>query len=422
VTITSIGPPAGMTAIQSEFATLFPQATSGATGTTSATDPFAVLLDAAQSGNADPGTTDLTGTGAAGTDASTSGTAGSALLDSELFGSGLARSSLGSIGTVSGDVLGASVDPTSAYLPGIAGSSSATASGTGMIAGQSGTGLIAAQPGTEVASAANGADVVAVAAEQLGTPYVWGGASPSQGFDCSGLVQYTFGQLGISVPRTAAGQEQVGTPVASLAEAQPGDLLFFEPGQNGAPAGEAGHVGIYIGNGQMIAAPQTGQDVSVQTVPGTPLAIRRVTAEGTSATSPTVQMGNVAVPGAYAGLVEQAATNTGVPASLLAGVLQQESGYNPDALSSAGAEGIAQIEPATAAAHGINPYDPASAIEGAATLLAGYHATFGSWSLAAAAYNAGPAAVQQAGGIPANGQTPAYVQNVLSLAGLGAGS
>jgi soluble lytic murein transglycosylase-like protein len=121
-------------------------------------------------------------------------------------------------------------------------------------------------------------------------------------------------------------------------------------------------------------------------------------------------------------LVEQAATHTGVPASFLAGILLQESGYNPDALSSAGAEGIAQIEPATAAAHGINPYDPASAIEGAATLLADYHATFGSWSLAAAAYNAGPAAVQQAGGIPANGQTPAYVQNVLALAGLGAGS
>ena len=190
---------------------------------------------------------------------------------------------------------------------------------------------------------------------------------------------------------------------------------------------------IYIGNNEMIAAPETGEDVQVQTVPGTPLAIRRITDTGaasataTSATSAgsgtgAVQMGNVAVPAAYAGTVEAASASTGTPASFLAAILQQESGYNPDAVSPTGAEGIAQFEPGTAASNGVSPFDPSSAIPGAASLLAQYHSLFGSWSLAAAAYNAGVGAVQATGGIPQNGQTPAYVQNVIAMSGLGVGA
>jgi len=88
--------------------------------------------------------------------------------------------------------------------------------------------------------------ILAVAQNMLGKPVVWGGASPAQGFDCSGLVQYVYRQAGIELPRTADIQFQVGRPVAKTA-LQPGDLVYFttyEPG--------ASHVGIYIGRDKFI--------------------------------------------------------------------------------------------------------------------------------------------------------------------------
>jgi len=90
------------------------------------------------------------------------------------------------------------------------------------------------------------AQILAVAREMLGQPVVWGGASPEQGFDCSGLVQYVYRRVGINLPRTADIQFLVGKAV-SLASLQPGDLVYYttyEPG--------ASHVGIYIGNGKII--------------------------------------------------------------------------------------------------------------------------------------------------------------------------
>jgi hypothetical protein len=132
------------------------------------------------------------------------------------------------------------------------------------------------------ASSFNGTDVPArvsaglspavdVAQQFLGVPYVWGGASPA-GFDCSGLVQYVFGQLGVDLPRTAADQAQMGRPVASLADARPGDLLAFHD--------PVDHIGIYAGNGLMVAAPKTGDVVKVQPVYETPTAIRRILPSG----------------------------------------------------------------------------------------------------------------------------------------------
>jgi peptidoglycan DL-endopeptidase CwlO len=99
--------------------------------------------------------------------------------------------------------------------------------------------------------------VVGIAMQYLGIPYVYGGASPS-GFDCSGLVMYVFGQIGVSLPHNAAAQYGSGTPV-DRSQLQPGDLVFF----NGL-----GHVGIYIGGGSFIHAPHTGDVVKISSMTG----------------------------------------------------------------------------------------------------------------------------------------------------------
>jgi peptidoglycan DL-endopeptidase CwlO len=94
--------------------------------------------------------------------------------------------------------------------------------------------------------------VVGVAMQYLGTPYVWGGASPA-GFDCSGFVQYVFSQVGVSLPHHAASQFGYGVPI-SISDLQAGDLVFFDG---------LGHVGIYIGGGQYIHSPHTGDVVKI---------------------------------------------------------------------------------------------------------------------------------------------------------------
>jgi cell wall-associated NlpC family hydrolase len=96
------------------------------------------------------------------------------------------------------------------------------------------------------------AEAATIAMQYLGVPYVWGGSTPG-GFDCSGLVMYVYGQLGISLPHFAAAQYGFGTPVSRDA-LQPGDLVFFD-GLN--------HVGIYIGGGEMVHAPHTGDVVKI---------------------------------------------------------------------------------------------------------------------------------------------------------------
>jgi NlpC/P60 family len=122
-----------------------------------------------------------------------------------------------------------------------------------------------------------GAQAVAYAARFLGVPYVWGGTSP-QGFDCSGLVQFVYNNLGVSLPRTSQEQATAGVAV-SPQNLAPGDLLLYnEPGE-----GPNSHIGIYAGNGQMIDAPYTGASVRYDPVDWAHLSgIRNVTGGQTS--------------------------------------------------------------------------------------------------------------------------------------------
>jgi cell wall-associated NlpC family hydrolase len=252
-----------------------------------------------------------------------------------------------------------------------------------------------------------GNDVVADARHYIGVPYVWGGTNPKTGLDCSGLVQRVYADLGVHLPRVSRDQARAGTAVPSLAQARPGDILAF-----GHPVH---HVAIYIGNGQMIAAPEPGDHVKVQKVYEKPSAIRRIFS-GTPAASGTsfaasAAMGSVP----YAGLFAAAGTKYHVSPALLAAVAKVESGFNPSATSHAGARGLMQLMPGTARELGVNPADPAQAIDGAARLLASGLRRFGTVPLALAAYNAGAGAVQRYGGIPPYAETQSYVRKVQSV-------
>jgi hypothetical protein len=263
---------------------------------------------------------------------------------------------------------------------------------------------------TGTAGTASEQGVVSEAYKYLGVPYQWGGTDPSKGLDCSGLTQLVYKNLGIDLPRTASQQATSGQAVASLADARPGDLVFFDYSSS-RPGVD--HVGIYVGDGKMIAAPQEGETVTVQDV-GTPTVIRRVLPTSSSAAGTSSGSALAGVP--YANLFTSAAARYGVDASLLAAVASQESGFNSQAVSPAGAQGLMQFMPSTAKGLGVNAFDPSSSIDGAARYLSSLTQQFGSTPLALAAYNAGPGAVRQYGGIPPYSETQNYVRSVLSKA------
>jgi cell wall-associated NlpC family hydrolase len=108
---------------------------------------------------------------------------------------------------------------------------------------------------TVVAPPSTHGGAAGAALSQLGTPYVWAGSAPG-GFDCSGLVMWAYAQVGVALPHSSYAQWGMGVPV-SQDQLQPGDLVFFDG---------LGHVGIYIGGGQFVHAPHTGDVVKISSL------------------------------------------------------------------------------------------------------------------------------------------------------------
>jgi len=284
-----------------------------------------------------------------------------------------------------------------------------------------------------------GQKAVDIASRYLGTPYVYGGESPEEGgFDCSGLVQYVYRQLGVELPRGSIAQAAATTPI-ERSELRPGDLVFSRGDGNKVN----GHVGIYAGNGRYIVAPKTGDVVRLRPLPdpGHITALRRVTGAAPSSASFAASGAGTAVGGftssarvkgaggpfpaelltgpargtPFDDLFNAAGSRHGIPPRLLAALAQEESGFNTRAVSSAGAQGLMQFMPATAAGLGVNPLDPASAVDGAARLLSGHLARFGTLELAVAAYGAGGGAVARYGGVPPYSETRNAIAKVARI-------
>lgn len=136
-------------------------------------------------------------------------------------------------------------------------SSSTTASSNSLGSSKAASSQAPASAGSSTVSVSGGS-IAGNAAKYLGVPYVYGGTSPA-GFDCSGLIYYAAKEAGISLPRTSQTQSTLGSYV-SVSDLQAGDLVFW------GGVGSAYHVGVYIGNGQYIHAPEPGQNVTVQSV------------------------------------------------------------------------------------------------------------------------------------------------------------
>jgi soluble lytic murein transglycosylase-like protein len=198
----------------------------------------------------------------------------------------------------------------------------------------------------------------------------------------------------------------VATAVARIAELQ--SLIAMPPaagtGGSAAPSAFADQL-------QAATTPATAYPAS----PAGPPA--GVVAPASGAAGSTAGLGNVAaVP--YGAEITSAAQRHGVDPALLAALIKQESGFDPNARSPAGAQGLTQLMPGTAAGLGVtNPLDPAQAIEGGAKYLAEQLKAFGGdEARALAAYNAGPGAVQRFGGVPPYAETQNYVRRVQSFA------
>ena len=239
------------------------------------------------------------------------------------------------------------------------------------------------------------------------------------------LVRQAFRAVGVEMPVDLNRQAEMGVEVSSLDDALPGDLLVF-----GSPVD---HVALYAGDGSMLHAPAPGAEVQLKHIERPVAEIRRVVTPGAGdvASAVSLELGEWSTPAvegvasdsrafspseaerAYQTLFDQAGGEWQVPPALLAAVAETESGFNPSAVSPVGAQGLMQFMPATAAEMGVDPWDPASAIDGAARYLRTSIEQFEDPELAIASYNAGRGAVSRYGGIPPFPETQNYVRKVL---------
>ncbi|WP_248283476.1 C40 family peptidase [Cryobacterium arcticum] len=206
----------------------------------------------------------------------------------------------------------------------------ALAAATGTAATTAADAAVGAAVGT---GGATGSDIVTAAEKYLGVPYVFGGED-SSGMDCSGLVQTVYADMGIDVPRLVSGQMTIGTEVASLADAKPGDLIVTGGGE---------HILIYAGNNQVIHAPYEGRtvckvdaymddseiDTIRRVIPDTATASTASTAAATASTGSTDLLS-----AAFASLFNTSSSNSALSSSALSTSALSTSALSSSALSS----------------------------------------------------------------------------------------
>jgi soluble lytic murein transglycosylase-like protein len=236
------------------------------------------------------------------------------------------------------------------------------------------------------------------------------------------IAQVEEGPAGFAAALRAA-QATPTTAQTSAADSATADTSIDAYGSTGAYGSTVSPyasttVGYPSTTGAASGLYSTGADPAVDQGAAIPTVYQSL---GTASPVDTADTSTTAAPtgaGAYSALIEQAAARNGLDPAVLYGLIQQESGFDPSATSSAGALGLTQLMPGTAASLGVTePLNPAQSIEGGARYLGELMRQFGGdTSDALAAYNAGPGAVQHYGGIPPYPETQQYVTNVLANA------
>jgi cell wall-associated NlpC family hydrolase len=131
--------------------------------------------------------------------------------------------------------------------------------GSGQLAAPATAGQAPVAPATETSNLPLGTAIAELAMDLIGTRYRYGGTSPGEGFDCSGLVFYAYSQAGLTIPRTSQEQFRAARKIA-LGDAGAGDLIFFQDQE------KLSHVGLYLGDGLFVHAPAAGQRVTVANI------------------------------------------------------------------------------------------------------------------------------------------------------------